>query len=896
MRINSKLRSASLVPVLMAMIIGSTFIFSYYRMKEVQGNIETVRDILKSTGELNSLATEYIFYHTERPRQQFLELHDLTTRLISGARFYNREQQRLYDSICNNTASMKDFFLRLVSNYDSFALITDKSALREVEERLAGQIIVKARQVAADVSRMERLIKVELTAAGARTNTLLYLVIVIAALSLTYVLVRTGKSITLNLETLRKGTEIVASGNLHHRIGIAEGDEIGDVSRAFDNMTERLRITTVSRDELSREVEERRRAQEELRAQREWLQVTLRSIGDAVLATDAEGRVIFLNPAGAALTGWEPEEAEGKPIQNVFRIINEKTREGAEDVVDLVLKKGRMIELSNHTALVSRNGREIPIEDSAAPIRDSSGNIIGVVIVFHDVEEKRRTQEELRASEERYRTLFDTMTEGFALHEIITDEHGRPCDYQFLDLNPAFERQTGLKRADLAGKRVLEALPGTEFHWIENYGRVAMTGEPFHMENYSAVLDRWYDVIAYRSGPGKFAVVFSDITERKKVEQALRESEHRFRMALRNAPVSVAAQDRELRYTWAYNQRTARPEEIIGHTDNEIFTPEEAAHFIAIKRRVLEENIELREQMWLNRPSGRIFLDLYWEPIHDDWGNVTGVGSATVDLTPIKRVEEALRESEQKYKSLSSELEVRVQARTAELERKNEELQEFAFVASHDLNEPLRKIQTFGSFLEVKGADRLNEELRDYISRITKSANRMQELLAALLSYSRIEAKGVEFRPTPLDDVVRDAITDMEVGIKAAGARLSVESLPTVMGDPNQIRQMFQNLIGNAIKYRRNGVTTAIRIRGEQSDGSCRILVEDNGIGFDEKYLGKIFQPFQRLHGKHECSGTGIGLAICRKVVERHGGTITAKSTPGQGSTFIVTLPTWSGK
>jgi PAS domain S-box-containing protein len=261
------------------------------------------------------------------------------------------------------------------------------------------------------------------------------------------------------------------------------------------------------------------------------------------------------------------------------------------------------------------------------------------------------------------------------------------------------------------------------------------------------------------------------------------------------------------------------------------------------------------------------------------------------DITERKKAEEDLRRSEQRYKSLHAELELRVRDRTAELERKNRELQEFAFVASHDLSEPLRKVQAFGSLLAAKNADCLGEESRDYIARMTGAANRMQELLDALLRYSRIDTKGQEFKPTRLDDVVQDVTSDLEVGIRKAGAHVETGPLPTVMGDPNQMRQLFQNLIANAIKYRRIEVRSFIKVRAEESDGTCRISVEDNGIGFDEKYLEKIFQPFQRLHGRNEYPGTGIGLAICRKIVERHGGTITAKSIVGKGSTFLVTLP-----
>jgi PAS domain S-box-containing protein len=254
------------------------------------------------------------------------------------------------------------------------------------------------------------------------------------------------------------------------------------------------------------------------------------------------------------------------------------------------------------------------------------------------------------------------------------------------------------------------------------------------------------------------------------------------------------------------------------------------------------------------------------------------------DVTEPKRMEQEIRRAR-------DELELRVKKRTSELELKNQELLEFAFIASHDLSEPLRKIQTFGDLLKSKGSNHLTEMEMDYISRMSGAANRMQGLLDALLRYSRVGTKGQDPGPTRLNDIVKDAIADLEVPIQNTKARVEIGKLPQVNGDPQQLRQLFQNLVANALKYHRPDVNTLVRIYTKRNEGTARIFVEDNGLGFDEKYLDKIFQPFQRLHGKNEYPGTGIGLAICRKIVERHGGTITAKSTPGKGSTFIITLP-----
>ena len=229
----------------------------------------------------------------------------------------------------------------------------------------------------------------------------------------------------------------------------------------------------------------------------------------------------------------------------------------------------------------------------------------------------------------------------------------------------------------------------------------------------------------------------------------------------------------------------------------------------------------------------------------------------------------------------------------AELERSNRELQDFASVASHDLQEPLRKVQAFGDRLVRRYGGDLPPEARDYLERMQAASARMQTLINDLLAFSRVNTQGRPFTEVPLDQVVRQVVADLEVRVQQADATVDIEPLPVVEADPIQMRQLFQNLIANGLKFARPEVPPVVRITSEAADdGMVRICVDDNGIGFDEKYLDRIFTIFQRLHSRDEYEGTGIGLAVCRRIVERHGGEITARSTPGQGSTFIFTLPT----
>jgi signal transduction histidine kinase len=253
-----------------------------------------------------------------------------------------------------------------------------------------------------------------------------------------------------------------------------------------------------------------------------------------------------------------------------------------------------------------------------------------------------------------------------------------------------------------------------------------------------------------------------------------------------------------------------------------------------------------------------------------------------------RALEAALREA-------NRDLEQRVRQRTAELEVRNRELQDFAYVASHDLQEPLRKVQAFGDRLADRWGEALGSEGQDYLRRMRDAATRMRRLIDDLLSFSRVSTRGRPFAATQLRRCAEEALTDLEARIEQTGATVELRALPTIEADATQMRQLFLNLVGNALKYHRPGEAPRVRVWAEGDglprNGSVRLLVRDEGIGFDERYLDRVFAPFQRLHGRGVYEGTGIGLAICRRIVERHRGTITARSAPGAGATFEVTLP-----
>lgn len=226
-----------------------------------------------------------------------------------------------------------------------------------------------------------------------------------------------------------------------------------------------------------------------------------------------------------------------------------------------------------------------------------------------------------------------------------------------------------------------------------------------------------------------------------------------------------------------------------------------------------------------------------------------------------------------------------------ELRRSNAELQQFAYIASHDLQEPLRMISSYMQLLERRYKDQLDESAKEFIEYAVDGANRMQRLINDLLKYSRVGTRGGEFEPTDLSAVFEAALANLRIAIQESGAEVMAEPLPSVLGDQTQLLQLFQNLIGNAMKFRRERVTPRVRVGAERRDGEWLLSVSDNGIGIEPADAERIFLIFQRLHGREQYEGTGIGLAVCKRIVERHGGSIWVESEPGEGSVFYFTLP-----
>ncbi len=450
-------------------------------------------------------------------------------------------------------------------------------------------------------------------------------------------------------------------------------------------------------------------------------------------------------------------------------------------------------------------------------------------------------------------------------------------------VNPAWEPILEFTAAEAEGTPV--------FNWIHPEDRAAVkaefekllvTGQRLGFECRARCKDGSYRWILLNAGALKDAqVVYAtahDITGRRRTEEALQESEAKFRELFDCAPVAYHELDMDgaLRRVnraecallgYEAGDMLGRPVwEFVAGVDREACQE-------AIRRKLSgEQPLEPARRRYVRRDGGELWVEIHDILVRDAAGQTTGIRSALLDITERKRLAEDLERHAEK------------------LARSNADLERFAYVASHDLQEPLRMVASFTQLLAQRYSGRLDETADRYIDFAVDGARRMQQLIVDLLAYSRVNSKELDLRQTECEAVVEAALLNLSAAIEESGAVIARDSLPVLTADAAQLGQLFQNLIGNAIKFR-GPAPLRIHIAAADEGPDWLFSVRDNGIGIDPRHSGRIFQIFQRLHTRDQYPGTGIGLAVCQKVAERHGGKIWVESEPGVGSTFHFTIP-----
>jgi PAS domain S-box-containing protein len=610
-----------------------------------------------------------------------------------------------------------------------------------------------------------------------------------------------------------------------------------------------------------RDITERKAREQELTQ----YEAIVETINDGIYVVDEDGRFTMVNAAYAELTGYAREELVG---EHVSLVVDEDVLREAERT------RAQMLEDRSSNPVLdgeleTKSGERIPVEATFAslPNGDGSQRRIGVV---RNITERKDRERALEESERRYRTLLDHFPNGAVG---LYDE-----DLRYTVAGGEMFANLGLSHEDVLGSTVYERYPREIVEEVEPYFHAALAGDASTFEVEYRGRNLLAHTLPVRDAGGDILagmLMTQDITERKAQERRLREREQRLeRYKEYTDDVLNAIDDVFYILDEAGNLRRWNQSlcEVSGHSDDEI----KSMHAVGFFHENARDDVLSAIRDGFETGHARLQADL-----------LTRDGS----LVPYEFVGAALDDPEGNavLAVIGRDITERKEAQRR-LEESNERLEQFAYAASHDLQEPLRMVSSYLSLVERRYRDDLDEDGREFIEFAVDGAERMRDMIDALLQYSRVETRGDEFETVDLDAVVDDARKNLEMRIAETDADVSVEPLPRVEGDPNQLRQVFQNLLSNAVEYSGDD-PPEVRVSADRVGSYWRIAVRDEGVGIDPAHAERIFEVFQRLHTHDEHAGTGIGLALCERIVERHGGRIWVDSEPGEGSTFYFTIP-----
>lgn len=616
----------------------------------------------------------------------------------------------------------------------------------------------------------------------------------------------------------------------------------------------------------------------------------LERMHESLLMLDKDGYIQYTNPATHRITGYTPDELKNKPVSFLFAEQDDAMLQEYE--LSQTVKKGHY---QSEGWKAHKSSTHYWGEFSYSALRNDQNQLTGFTVLLRDITEKKKVELQLRENEESYRL----MVEGVRDYAIfMLDTKGN-----IMTWNEGAKRIKGYMPHEIIGKHfstfytaedLKSEKPARELvialatgKYEEEGWRVRKNGSLFWA---NVMITALFNENNKHIG---FSKVTRDLSERRENEEALRQSEERYRSLVEQVTdYGIFLMDDKGRIV-SWNEGARRingynADEIIGKYFS-IFYPDEdlVRGKPSMELRKAREEGKYEEEGWRLRKDGsRFWASVVITSVYNNKGILIGFSKVTRDLTEKKEAEHALRESYDQYRTLTQEL----KHTNTELSYANQELEQFTSIVSHDLQEPIRTIKSFLQLIDMKLDTEQNEELKVYIDKAINAAGRMRELIQNLLHYSQLNKGERIEKEVSVENIINEAVQNVRSSIDRSHAEISVESdVDIIYGDPVQLVQLLQNLLSNALKFT-NGSHPKVTIKAFYEDGHTKFAVSDNGIGIDENDFNKVFEIFRRLNAKKEYPGTGIGLAICKKIVDRHNGKIWPESQVGKGTTFYFTL------
>jgi PAS domain S-box-containing protein len=635
---------------------------------------------------------------------------------------------------------------------------------------------------------------------------------------------------------------------------------------------------------IATDITERKRAEQALRESERHFRSIVDTAHDAFVSLDDSGRITAWNPQAEQMFGWGEQEAVGRSFAET--LIPARQRNSHMRALRRFMETGKASLFDERVEwdVVRRDGHEFVVEMSMSAVRSRGRYTFNAFL--HDISERKQAEETLRRLAEIVESSHDAI--------IATTPSGEITSW-----NPGARDLYGHRADEAMGRPLDLLLPPAHADADENLLSQALAGrrledfETEHRRKDGSLVPVSVTVSPMRDSRRAIvgaSVIVRDRTERKRAEEAMREVQEAFRRAFEDAPIGMALFGVEADDRGRLLQVNNSMCQITGYASRELTSMrlEEITHPAdADVERPLADgllsgqipNYQL-EKRYLCGDGRTVWVMHNASIAHDSSGRLLYGIAQVQDITRRKETEDRLA-------AVASELE----RRASELERSNSDLQEFAYVASHDLSEPLRMVSSYVQLLARRYQGQLDSDADDFIGYAVDGVNRMQRLIDDLLAYSRAGTSEYRFGPVDVGELVRDTLVGMQATVTDSGATVEVGDLPEVWGDEGQLRQLFQNLIGNGIKFRRPEEPPRVEVTAERHGRTWRFRVSDNGIGIDPRHAERIFSVFKRLHGRDEYPGSGIGLSICKRIVERHHGRIAVEASPSGGSTFAFTIP-----
>jgi len=647
-------------------------------------------------------------------------------------------------------------------------------------------------------------------------------------------------------------------------------------------VTDVLYNATVYRDEAggvagvfaaARDITEGKKAEEQLRAASRYSRTLIEASIDPLVTIGPDGTITDVNKATEEVTGISRDGLIGTDFADYFTE-PEKARAGYQ----LVFSEG--IVRDYPLAIRHVSGRVTDVLYNATIYRDELGNVAGVFAAARDITERKKAEEQIRGASLYARSLIEA-----SLDPLVTIG----ADGKVTDVNKATEEVTGISREGLIGTDFADYFTEPE-KAREGYRLVFSEGlvrdYPLAIRHVSGrVTDVVYNATIYLDEAGNVAGVFAaarDITERKKAEEQLLAASQYARTLIEASldPLVTIGPDGKITDV---NKAT---EEVTGISRDGLISTDFADYFTEPEKAregyqlVFSRGLVRDYPLAIRHASGRITDVLYNATVYlHAAGRVAGVFAAARDITERKRAEEAVEQ-----------LNVDLRHRTVELEASNREMEAFTYSVSHDLRAPLRSIDGFSQALLDDYRDKLDTDGKDYLQRVRAAAQRMGQLIDDLLRMSRVTRAEMRREPVDMEALVREIAEGLRESHPERKVKFVIASKSMAVGDPNLLRLVLENLLGNAWKFTGNRADGRIEFGIRKQEGKTVYFINDNGVGFDMEYSEKLFVPFQRLHAVTEFPGTGIGLALVKRIIERHGGHVWAESTVGRGAAFYFTL------